>query len=64
MTLEVLCQNHCLNLLEFSVFFINFTPSLIDERYTHLCSDKIVMPVPATTLLAGRMIGLGSHQET
>ena len=42
---------------------MNFT-SLIDDRYTHQCSDKIVMFWPAVTLLVGRMIGLGSHQET
>ena len=38
---------------------MNFTTSLIDDRYTHQCSDKIVMFGPAATLLAGRMIGLG-----
>ena len=48
----------------FLCFIINFTTSLIDDRYTHQCSDKIVMFGPAATLLAGRMIGLGSHQET
>ena len=42
---------------------MNFT-SLIDDRYTHQCNDKIVVFGPAATLLAGRMIGLGSHQET
>ena len=48
----------------FLFFIINFTTSLIDDRYTHQCSDKIVMFGPAATLLAGRMIGQCSHQKT
>ena len=46
----------------FCVFNLNLTTSLIDDRYTNQCIDKIVMFGPAATLLAGRMIGLGSHQ--
>ena len=58
MTLEVSCQNQYLNWLAFLCFIINFTTSLIDDRYTHQCSDEIVMFGPAATLLAGRMIRL------
>ena len=43
---------------------MNFTTSLIDDRYTHQCIDKILMFGPAATLLVGGVIGLGSHQET
>ena len=60
--LEESCQNHCLNLLVFSVIFFfiwNFTTSFVDDRDTHQCIHEIGMLGPAASLLAGRMIGLG-----